>query len=688
MSQDVKDQSRSMKKQTSILDFTKKSEISNASEPEFVDLTGDSSVIKNEDQDLVSCPVCQIIISCFSMNDRIKHVEECLSISYVKENFEDEQSVKKRKIDTSSSSTSASGKKNVAKKIESPKSLKQRYINKDSNIKKPRLASPSNNERQPKNVDTPIRIDSGKPIIYKRRPIPDLKILNCKVSINQSYLIAVDAFNFRPHYSISKYFLSHFHSDHYGGISKKWCSEGLELNPNRKQIYCSVITGRLLRIRFNIDPTYIRPMKMDKRYLVQEYDDWNNTDDYTESESNNPGLYVTLMTANHCPGAAIFLFESIALNHAKQFMLHCGDFRVNKDMIEHPALRPFHHGNDYTLDKLYLDTTYMSRNYNFPKQELVCEEISEMFYHLIMEDTLFNTWFGTLQSRITDFLSLSRLKKKKILILVGTYLIGKERVAISILKRLNNIPIFVSNIKSRGDKNEILRSYDDSFLNSVITDDDLGLDSDFNAVIHLVPMDIVNSVGELSSYFNHNQYFNHFERCIGLRPSGWTFTAPDIDKFGPQEPNQTSEDDTAVVDDVDLSQVNKEQELSAIVNTLQNAPMFNYVEDVLKQFPLPNKSTRSNKKNPHDNSLYKIYGLPYSEHSSYRELSFFVIFLQIGQIIPTVNTHNEWSVKRMDDIINLWLTIKEIKFEKSNINNHKVNEDLLNSINKLTLDDF
>ena len=49
-----------------------------------------------------------------------------------------------------------------------------------------------------------------------------------------------------------------------------------------------------------------------------------------------PGLYVTPITANHCPGAAIFFFESIGIDNKIYRILHCGDFRVNMEILNHP----------------------------------------------------------------------------------------------------------------------------------------------------------------------------------------------------------------------------------------------------------------------------------------------------------------------------------------------------------------
>lgn len=50
-----------------------------------------------------------------------------------------------------------------------------------------------------------------------------------------------------------------------------------------------------------------------------------------------------------------------------------------------------------------------------------------------------------------------------------------------------------------------------------------------------------------------------------------------------------------------------------------------------------------------------IYGIPYSEHSSYAELKRFVRFVQPKKVIPTVNVGNPSTRKRMEQDIKEWL---------------------------------
>lgn len=583
-----------------------------------------------------------------------------------------------------------------------------------------------------------------------RRPIPEVKVLTFSTGASV-YRVLVDAFSFAAHSEILQYFLTHFHGDHYGGISKNWCyqrvfaGDTIEEAGYRPIVYCTEITAKLLTLRFSIDRRFLEPLALNVTYCVRRYDCSQKHQKTTvvdaAAAAESPGLYVTPITANHCPGAAIFLFMSVPMRPetkrdgeedsglergsepslkrepdleevqiglksglesplklespgsiaslrespmdpplesagsaslgagAPSYYLHCGDFRVNRDILHHPKLTPFHCDTPGpSLDKLYLDTTYMDPAYNFPKQEVVCDAAARMMAELVGPDpaagkSLFASWFGAhTQTRITDFVA-GRAAKRKLLVLVGTYLIGKENLAIAILRQLGGCPIYVSNINSRNDKLQILRTYGDEYLDLVLVREDVpprrpgpgpgpkglaaampGLaetaasaaaaaaSSTADAcVIHLVPMHIVGLVGELSKYFNHNRYFHHYERCIGLRPTGWTFS-----KGGSERGVDAATPGITIPD---------------LLLVMKTQPSFNYRDHILPQ--APPRAARD--------PLYRVYTLPYSEHSLFRELSYILVMLRARDIIPTVNIEREQSVQKMADIIRTWRAAQRLR---------------------------
>ena len=57
----------------------------------------------------------------------------------------------------------------------------------------------------------------------------------------------VDAFRYGAVAGCSAYFLTHFHADHYGGLTKSW-----EHGP----IYCTPVTAKLLSLCLRVNERY------------------------------------------------------------------------------------------------------------------------------------------------------------------------------------------------------------------------------------------------------------------------------------------------------------------------------------------------------------------------------------------------------------------------------------------------
>lgn len=144
----------------------------------------------------------------------------------------------------------------------------------------------------------------------------------------------VDAFNCNPGRA-SGFFLSHFHSDHYGGLSKDFC---------KGSIYCTASTAALVKANIGVSDKYLTVLPMDRPVLVD-------------------GVKVTLVDANHCPGAVIFVFEM----RSGAVYIHCGDCRYHPSMQDNPTLARL--AGNGAIDTLYLDTTYCDPKYVFPPQD-------------------------------------------------------------------------------------------------------------------------------------------------------------------------------------------------------------------------------------------------------------------------------------------------------------------------------
>ena len=137
---------------------------------------------------------------------------------------------------------------------------------------------------------------------------------------------------------------------------------------------CSSITKRLLLSKLSVKESLITTL------------------DVGETKKLSDSL-VTAVDANHCPGSVMFLIQLTS----GQTFLHTGDFRASSDMESLPELWSF------SLDRLYLDTTYCRPEYDFPSQSDVIEKTVE----------LVNTFLAA---------------RPWTVVMVGGYDIGKERV--------------------------------------------------------------------------------------------------------------------------------------------------------------------------------------------------------------------------------------------------------------------
>ncbi|XP_065848576.1 DNA ligase 6 isoform X2 [Euphorbia lathyris] len=279
-----------------------------------------------------------------------------------------------------------------------------------------------------------------------------------KLIPNTRFLI--DAFRFSTASSFT-YFLTHFHSDHYTGLSPDW-SQGI--------IFCSPITANFLIQVLKVASQFVFALPLRESAIID-------------------GSEVTLVDANHCPGAVQFLFKVPGKNPSTiRMYVHTGDFRYCRSMKEDAILSQF-----VGCDAVFLDTTYCNPKFVFPCQD-------ESIDYIV----------GVIERIGGDFLG----QAKSVLFLVATYVVGKERILLEIARRCRR------KIHVDGRKMEVLRVLGHGDC-GVFTEN--GSESD----VHVVGW---NVLGETWPYFRPNfvkmkelMTERGYSRVVGFVPTGWTY---------------------------------------------------------------------------------------------------------------------------------------------------------------------
>ncbi|OCH85205.1 DRMBL-domain-containing protein [Obba rivulosa] len=423
----------------------------------------------------------------------------------------------------------------------------------------------------------PTRANGG------RRHAPFYKVL-------QGMPIAVDAFRYGTIPGITAYFLTHAHSDHYTNLSSNWKSG---------PIYCSEGTANLIVHMLGVDRKWVRPLPMDVPTVVPD----------------TGGVSVTLIEANHCPGSCLFLFEgpqtvnagdsaysSPFVGSKRMFRyLHCGDFRASPQHVLHPSVK------NKRIDHVYLDTTYLDPKYCFPPQPQVIAACAELARRIVRGEPLEDgDPKGKQKETMDSWVTVHEKTDKKeesiagrVLVIVGTYSIGKERIVKAIARALGT-KVFCDSRKEA-----ILRCEADLELDALLTRDPL------EGGVHLVPLGVIAS-DRLKDYVA--RFKGHYSRAIGFRPTGWTYTPP-------------SGTDTS--------------NIPSLLSLIKRAQSRTYTCANLR--PTKNSSP-----------CLQVYGVPYSEHSSFFELSAFALSLDWGRMIATVNVGSESGRKKMGRWIERW----------------------------------
>jgi DNA cross-link repair 1A protein len=269
------------------------------------------------------------------------------------------------------------------------------------------------------------------------------------------------------------YFLSHYHSDHYGGLLSGW---------DTGTIYCSLPTANLVSQQLRVNRKFLHPLVMNQPTII---------------ESRGKPVTVTCLDANHCPGAVMFFFEI-----GRKQILHVGDFRWSRDVMLHgPSSSPLQKiaSQKMKLDELYLDTTYCNEKYALPSQATAIKATITMFEN-----------------------ELERCKgnsSKRTLHLFGAYTIGKEKIYLSVAEHFG-LKVYVDKSRYR-----ILSALDlpKECMKLLTTSKEF-------ASIWVVPMSHLN-MKKMPEYFgiaNSKPFAPAYDRIVGYRPTGWSITRSGI----------------------------------------------------------------------------------------------------------------------------------------------------------------
>lgn len=423
--------------------------------------------------------------------------------------------------------------------------------------------------------------------------------------IMPGFSICVDAFRYNAIEGCKAYFLSHFHSDHYIGLTARWI---------HGPIYCSKVTGSLVKKQLGTADKWVIELEFEKQYDIPGTD----------------GATVTMIPANHCPGSSLFLFEKPMgkdPNSQVKRILHCGDFRACPSHIAHPLLKPEVQDSlsgkvrQQKIDICYLDTTYLNPRYSFPPQLDVIQASADLCAGMSPDpDCEDDDW--DISSKGIGTPAVSRYfhkeprkadagskkgPRQRLLVVCGTYSIGKERICIAIAKALNS-KIFASPAKIK-----ICKQLGIPELTERLTTNPL------DAQVHMQMLMEIRAE-TLQEYLNN--YKPHFSRIVGFRPSGWNFRPKDGKAVSANTPPSTIP-------------------TQKILHGEGWRTRFGY-----KDFVAQRGSTKE----------AACFGVPYSEHSSFRELAMFVMSLRIEKIVPTVNVGSEQSRVRMKAWTDRWMS--------------------------------
>eukprot|EP00817_Percolomonadidae_sp_ATCC50343_P001303 CAMPEP_0117425182 /NCGR_PEP_ID=MMETSP0758-20121206/5492_1 /TAXON_ID=63605 /ORGANISM="Percolomonas cosmopolitus, Strain AE-1 (ATCC 50343)" /LENGTH=499 /DNA_ID=CAMNT_0005209487 /DNA_START=136 /DNA_END=1632 /DNA_ORIENTATION=- len=189
----------------------------------------------------------------------------------------------------------------------------------------------------------------------------------------------------------------------------------------------------MLLDKFGVDPKYVVALSNDNKNYIRLTSKGNNSEEQTNEKKNETKkndlmtIQVTLIDANHCPGAYMFLLEGYFGT-----ILHTGDFRYHERMMDQLGA---YCGK---IDDLYLDDTFCEDGYDFPSRKIAGNQILEIIQKY---DDSYRICIATDTLGKEELLVAAAFKLKSLVV------VSEERMKqIEVMRHVIDIPdIFTSN---------------------------------------------------------------------------------------------------------------------------------------------------------------------------------------------------------------------------------------------------
>lgn len=134
--------------------------------------------------------------------------------------------------------------------------------------------------------------------------------------------------------------------------------------------------------------------------------------------SSEKYVNVTLISAGHCPGSVMFLFE----DSEDKRILYTGDFRLSAQELR--LLKPLHKhdGTPKEIHKTYFDSTFWSEKYaDFPSRDDSCDIICSIIKEWTSKGSQYIVFLKTPANYGSEFLFMEIYRRLKMPIFVKKY---------------------------------------------------------------------------------------------------------------------------------------------------------------------------------------------------------------------------------------------------------------------------